>query len=132
MLYVEVFDLHTSSIFHQILQLIYIIYISPCHKCINNRKMMRNFSSTLYWDMNFIMIQNTQQFAFVYYLKKTSEQVSSGLSLIKLKRQYHYIYNRWQYIYIIRTKTEIFLKCSLISVINQDIIICSRTLYFRD
>ena len=128
MLYVEVFDLHTSSIFHQILQLIY-IYMSPCHKCINNRKMMRNFSSTLYWDMNFIMIQNTQQFAFVYYLKKTSEQVSSGLSLIKLKRNI-IIYTTDSNIN--RTKTEIFLKCSLISIINQDIIICSRTLYFRD
>ena len=74
--------------------------------------------------MNFIMIQNTQQFAFIYYLKKTSDPESSGLSLMKLKWQYDYIYNPHTY--------RKCLKCSLISINNQDIIICSRTLYFRD
>ena len=47
------------------------------------------------------MIQNTQQFAFIYYLKKTSDPESSGLSFMKLKWQYNYIS-----IYIIRTPTE--------------------------
>ena len=80
--------------------------------------------------MNFIMIQNTQQFAFIYYLKKTSDPESSGLSLMKLKWQYDYIYiyvmNGFYYCSICDA------KCSLISINNQDIIICSRTLYFRD
>ena len=50
--------------------------------------------------MNFIIIQNTQQFAFIYYLKKTSDPESSGLSLMKLKWQDDYIYM------VIRTPTE--------------------------